>query len=459
MKTWLYNYDVYPRIVEVDTPVSINILPLGRHAAFDASLSYHVEILPLLHRKMVVAKEDTVLQSVPAIYENGSLFFEYTFSGEQEHFLFLYCLDDLVEKFSVYSLNSDLACRIPLLGDLHVHSTFSDGKQAPEVVAADYRKRGYDFMTLTDHHNYAGSLAAIKAYDDVPIDLNIVPGEEVHLPGNDVHIVNFGSKYSVNFLLESSVHYAKISGIDPELDNDCVWKCLPGITAPTPISDECYYAEVKALIGKTHLPADTDYFSFCSCLWICDQIHKAGGLAIFAHPYWINYAYHIPEKMTDLLFERCPFDCFEVLGGERYLEQNEFQIWHYVKELAGGHGMPVVGSSDSHGVYNNVNGADAATIVFAKANERTELISSIRDGWSVAVDLISSEKRLVGDLRLIRYARFLLEYYFPISQELCFEEGRLMKAYVCGTDPLASRKLTELHGQTALLRSHLFTGR
>ena len=36
-------------------------------------------------------------------------------------------------------------------GNLHTHSTKSDGKLTPSEVMAAYRGHGYDFLALTDH--------------------------------------------------------------------------------------------------------------------------------------------------------------------------------------------------------------------------------------------------------------------------------------------------------------------
>jgi hypothetical protein len=36
-------------------------------------------------------------------------------------------------------------------GNVHCHSTASDGRQSPEAVCAYYRAAGYDFISLTDH--------------------------------------------------------------------------------------------------------------------------------------------------------------------------------------------------------------------------------------------------------------------------------------------------------------------
>jgi PHP domain len=41
---------------------------------------------------------------------------------------------------------------VPLLkGNLHAHTTFSDGHYAVESVIARYRELGYDFLAITDH--------------------------------------------------------------------------------------------------------------------------------------------------------------------------------------------------------------------------------------------------------------------------------------------------------------------
>ncbi len=78
-----------------------------------------------------------------------------------------------------------------------------------------------------------------------------------------------------------------------------------------------------------------------------------------------------------------------------------------------------------------------STFVFAKENEREALISAIKEEYSVAVDTISAEYRLVGDLRLVKYVRFLLDEFTPLHDDLCYEEGRLMKAYVTGEEDAA----------------------
>ncbi|MDD4519176.1 MAG: hypothetical protein PHH90_11890, partial [Limnochordia bacterium] len=39
-------------------------------------------------------------------------------------------------------------------GNIHCHSTRSDGAKEPEEVFAWYQQEGYDFIALTDHERF-----------------------------------------------------------------------------------------------------------------------------------------------------------------------------------------------------------------------------------------------------------------------------------------------------------------
>src|SRR2546427_11873037 len=41
-----------------------------------------------------------------------------------------------------------------LRGNLHAHTTFSDGVKEPAQLIAEYEALGYDFLTITDHENW-----------------------------------------------------------------------------------------------------------------------------------------------------------------------------------------------------------------------------------------------------------------------------------------------------------------
>ena len=131
--------------------------------------------------------------------------------------------------------------------------------------------------------------------------------------------------------------------------------------------------------------------------------------------------------------EKHPFDAFEVLGGENYYEQNGFQTALYYEEYRAGRIHPIVGSTDSHGsTEHNRNRDICSTIVFAAENERCAILDAVKNRYSVAVDTISKEYRLVGEFRLQKYASFLMENYFPLHDRIAAMDGELMREYILG---------------------------
>lgn len=204
------------------------------------------------------------------------------------------------------------------------------------------------------------------------------------------------------------------------------------------MSHEEYVSKMLSLADEIgDVPENIDAINAAVMKWEYDEIHKANGLAIFPHPTWRcswNKVYNVPDVFSDYITEKGYFDAFEVLGGETYFQHNGFQTIKYYEDREKGLRYPVVGSTDSHDSYPTSRGAHiCSTIVFAPENERRAIIDAIKDFRSVAVDTISREYRLVGESRLVRYACFLVENYLPLHDELCYEEGRLMKQYVTGT--------------------------
>lgn len=454
MKDVMHNYDIFPKVFPKDKEIEITIKPLGAHVAFKKE-KYDIVICPLSQGCPRDYPNTTGFENLTVKPDaDGCIRFKYTFKGEQEHYIrFLKEDGDRDFQLSVYSLNEDLCGRYPFVGDLHMHTCRSDGKQAPAIVAANYRRHGYDFLGITDHRYYYGSLEAINAYKDVDLEFTLVPGEEVHMTRgdmkyvNDVHMVNFGGKYSVNALAYDDDLYERI-GDDKSLrsvDGNC----------PEMMSREEFEAEVNALADTLEIPEGVERFPFACCRWITDRIHEADGISIFAHPYWISNVFQVPENLTQAMFDYGNFDAFEVLGGENYFEQNGFQTIFYYEQCAKGNKYPIVGSTDSHSSFNNRNAFICSTIVFAPENTREGLMASIKDFYTVAVDTISTEYRMVGDLRLVKYASFLYENFFPLHDELCREEGMLMKQYATG-DEDAARLLKAIHGRMKKQREKYF---
>lgn len=77
-------------------------------------------------------------------------------------------------------------------GNLHTHTTVTDGKKTPEEVIALYRENGYDFLSLTDHWKHSET----RMTDD---GMLLLRGCEYNINGADIlagvfHIVAIGER-------------------------------------------------------------------------------------------------------------------------------------------------------------------------------------------------------------------------------------------------------------------------
>ncbi len=425
----LYYFDVYPKVLVVGKEARITVRGLGgrKDISLLAGSQYNVVITGWQGAQLSVYPELADESRYAVLCEkNDEITLCHTCKAEQGYSLRIYTADHRrIAEMQLYAVAQDLAGKYPLMGDLHVHTICSDGRQRPEVVCANYRAYGYDFMTISDHRRYTPSLMARNYYAAVPTGLNIVPGEEVHL--TDHHIVNFGGRYSVNALVDDQPQHTEY-GADWQV-RSLAPECPPVMTRD---QFEQVIEGVAADIQEAGLPSR----ELAITKWVVEEIRKADGLAIYPHPYWLvgEGTFHVADKMHDWLVENHQFDAFEVLGGERYYEHNGFQTARYYSDVAKGHRYPVVGSTDSHSsLPDNPGGFICETIVFAERNERACLIEAIKDFRSVAVDTISTEFRLVGEERLVRYGCFLMKNYFPLHDAFCRTEGQLMYQYAVGT--------------------------
>ncbi|MEZ4522490.1 MAG: CehA/McbA family metallohydrolase [Thermomicrobiales bacterium] len=68
-------------------------------------------------------------------------------------------------------------------GNLHSHSTVSDGVLTPEQVVDLYRTQGYDFISLTDHFGEMWDFAIADTTNLRDDDFTTIIGAELHTPG------------------------------------------------------------------------------------------------------------------------------------------------------------------------------------------------------------------------------------------------------------------------------------
>ena len=397
-------YSVTPKIVRAGARTTVKIKGLYGHSRFVDDAQYRI-VAEAVERK--TDGRHPVREEMTVKAKDGQLSVSAFFAAEQEYQLTVFRGSERVECFCIYALESDLYERYPYKGDLHMHTIYSDGIESPEYVAAACREIGCDFIAVTDHHKYAPSVEAQEAYSGVRHDMRIFRGEEIH-PLNRpdrpekyvaVHLLSIGAGSSVNEL------YSK-SG---------------------------YISEIEELASKTDVPEGVDAFDFASCAWAFEKIKDFGGLSVFCHPYWrIESGYHCSTALAEHLIETKLFDAIEVISGydNFEVESNTLQAslyWEYARK---GIMLPAIGVSDSHGAEAGRCFGWYYTVAFAKSPEFEDIKEGIMNFYSVAAEQMpNAAVRFYGPHRLVKYALFLYREVFPLHDEICAAEGRLMKQY------------------------------
>ena len=80
--------------------------------------------------------------------------------------------------------------------DLHLHTTYSDGRLSPTQLVDLLAKRGLRVVAITDHDSTEGLGEALEAAEKYP-DLTIIPGIELStdIPGNEIHVLGYFINY------------------------------------------------------------------------------------------------------------------------------------------------------------------------------------------------------------------------------------------------------------------------
>lgn len=291
----------------------------------------------------------------------------------------LYIGEERVKKLEIYALEHDLFMKTPYKGDNHLHTCMSDGMDSPMYMAAAACRNGYDYCVITDHMRREPSLIAQNFFTPLVKEFLVISGEEVHSPGNPVHIINLGGNESVNdWCREHEAEYS--AAVSQEMDS---------ISEPM---------------------TETDRYATAASQVIFDRIREVNGVAVLCHPNWIlENGFNEHEDITDYLFDHKRFDALELIAGGAHEVGTQMQLSYYNNCS----NMPILGNSDAHGCFACKTGLGYHTIVFAEKLTEEAIKDSIRAGFTVAVD----ENRFYGDYRLVKYAYFLQRNYFPNHQK------------------------------------------
>ena len=254
--------------------------------------------------------------------------------------------------------------------DLHIHTYFSDGEYSPEEIVDRWHAQGYKIISITDHDGIEGSLIGMDYAAGIK-DITFIPGIEfdsIDEIGKDIHILGYGFDYS-NPELRDALHdilmirarrndklMAAINKLGYEVTLNDIGEINEGRYVGKPT-----FAKILFKKGYTSDPQEAFRTIFrepsirkinkqtLRSEQVIDLIHKAGGLAVLAHPMEQR---RIGENFEDFLLRMYELMKrmreFGIDGIEcRHPSANELQT-ELLVEYAAKYGLLSTGGSDFH---------------------------------------------------------------------------------------------------------------
>lgn len=246
-----------------------------------------------------------------------------------------------------------------MASDLHVHTTFSDGRLTPEEIVAAAKDAGLSYIAITDHDTVEGIRHLYEQGLYPSKTLHIIPGIEfscevdehdVHILGYDFDIYNQALEDKVTELSES--RWARFSQMVEKLQD---------IGYAITESDVLQIAGTSRAIGRAHMaralvkkelvgsvreafdkllehgqPAYVPHYRIEPEDAIA-LIRNAGGMPVLAHPKLVGDD-AIVERMLALDFG----------GLEVYYPRHDEEDVARYKAMAEAHGLLITGGSDFH---------------------------------------------------------------------------------------------------------------
>ena len=250
-----------------------------------------------------------------------------------------------------------------MLVDFHMHSIYSDGVKSPEELLRHALDCNLSMMALTDHDEIDGIKALRTAQEQLDPEktIKIINGCEFSADYKDKSIHILGYRFDeTNKELRDFIEYFKskreerIDEIIRRCNNagyfiskDELLKKFPKTQAygrphiGQLLIDGGYAKDINDVF-KDILRKDSPCYVpkvKIEVPYIIDIIHKAGGLAVMAHPKLVTSDEYVVEMLV------YDFDGMEVY----HTKHNDDDVKRY-KALAKEHNLFITGGSDYHGI-------------------------------------------------------------------------------------------------------------
>lgn len=246
--------------------------------------------------------------------------------------------------------------------DLHVHSNCSDGTLSPREVVSYAVQKGLKAIALTDHDTIAGIPEAVKAAEELSLEL--IPGLEfsTNYKGRDIHMLGLDISWQDPAFLQSLKEFQdsrdlrnrKMIARLQEYGVDITYEKMAA-EYPDAVWTRANFARYLRDHGyvKTMPDAFTRYVGDNAPCFIprekvtpwqaMELIHQAGGYAVLAHP----ILYRLKEDELELLVKTLSDKGLD--GIEAIYSTYRWTDESRIRQLARAYGLSITGGSDFHG--------------------------------------------------------------------------------------------------------------
>lgn len=309
-----------------------------------------------------------------------------------EYYIFLSARGTSDRRISVYGVSEEMAGLLPVKGDLHIHTLYSDGAQSPREMVIQARRLGMDYIAVTDHDSYYPSLEAIKFTASSGLSILCFEGEEVTVPTGG-HVLSIGS--------DSPLHLK-------DMDADTLKEMI-----------EAQAAETDIILLEQGLSP----YTYGGMKLVMKMIKEKGGFSVLCHPFWMvehTGFYHLPRPMLkQAVKDRLP-NAIEIPGDTLHQDNMLGLSFYY------GHtdrSIPIVANSDTHSTTHTFG--QRWQIAFVPVITKESILSSVSTFMSAACERQGENICVYGSLGLVEYSYFLIREFFPYKDKLANTEAEL----------------------------------
>lgn len=254
-----------------------------------------------------------------------------------------------------------------MIGDLHCHTTLSDGSLGIEDVINQAKRVKLDYLAITDHDTFASVNRAQILGERIGV--NIIPAAELSAwdksRSEKVHILCYAPQKP-----------DRLEGLclqSCRIRTECAKDMIDKVRERYPIPEDAVrpYTKGSKSIFKQHIMRALVNYGYATelygevnnrlfaypdgqCLvtreypdvnFVLDLIHASKGVAVIAHPYQFGMG---NVELIDELIAKNRLDGIEVYHPSANSEQQA-----YLLEKCKAHDLIATGGSDFHGLYNN----------------------------------------------------------------------------------------------------------